>query len=238
MKIGIILQARMSSTRRPFKIASLVLGKPILFHQIKRIKKFSKSKIPLIVATTENIADDSTVFIAESAGAKVYRGSETDVMKRYIEAAKAFKLDGIIRVCGDDPLVDPKCLSTLYKTAEKDKSIEYITASHKKGWMLGTSAEYFTLKAIKRAYSNSSEFEKEHVVLKFVRNEGDYKTTKVENDSSKHPFSLTVDHPDELESVKNVIEYFKGVNFSQEQLVSALTAKKIKLKHKPQFFNY
>jgi spore coat polysaccharide biosynthesis protein SpsF len=238
MKVGIILQARMASTRCPYKIASLVLEKPILYHQIKRIKRFAKNNIPVIVATSDTSIDDATAFIAGTAGALVFRGSEKDVMKRYLDAAGQYKLHSVIRICGDDPLVDPACLRALYKAGQRNKSDDFINASHKNGWMLGTSAEYFTVKALKRAYRESSDFEKEHVVIHFNSNPNKFNIRKINDESSVYPYSFTVDHPDELKSVKTVIEYFKGINFSQEELLKSLKKKKIKLSHKPQFFNY
>ena len=71
-----------------------------------------------------------------------------------------------------------------------------------------------------------------------MNNPDQYKIFKIENFSSAYPFSLTVDHQDELEGVKSIIEHFKGINFSQIQLIKVLDKKKIKLKHKPHFFKY
>ena len=60
MKIGIILLARMGSTRLPGKVMLNLCGKPVLEHIIERLKKVKGSK-NLVVATTVNEKDDVIV---------------------------------------------------------------------------------------------------------------------------------------------------------------------------------
>lgn len=229
MKTAIILQARMNSTRRPYKISSLFNDKPLLYWQIKRLQK-NKYVSNIIVATTNLDLDDVTEFIAKQAGATVFRGEVDDVMKRYIEAAEYNKVKNIIRVCGDDPLVDPKCIEMLYQEIELNNN-NIITASHNKGWLLGTSAEAFSLKNLKKSYNIASIEEKEHVVLNFYRNNDKFDLIKIEPIHFYQDLSFTVDYPEDVENVKDILDYFKGINFSQKQLINKLKNNKIKLSH-------
>ena len=226
---AIILQARMNSSRRPYKISALFNGKPLLYWQIKRLQKNIK-KQDVIVATTKNSLDDVTEFIALEAGAKIYRGEENDVMQRYIDVAEKYELDYVIRVCGDDPLVDPNCIDILYETMVGDKS-DIITASHNNGWLLGTSAEIFSTKALKKAYKNSSLVEKEHVVLHFYNNQKEYRLNKLLPVDLYQEVSLTVDYQEDVENVISILNYFGNINFSQSELIYCLKNNKIKLPH-------
>ncbi|MCT7639247.1 cytidylyltransferase domain-containing protein [Aliarcobacter butzleri] len=229
METAIILQARMNSTRRPYKISSLYNGKPLLYWQIKRLKQ-NRCVDNIIVATTNTDLDDVTEFIAKQAGAQIFRGELDDVMKRYIDAAEYYKVSNIIRVCGDDPLVDPECIEELSQRIELDNN-NIITASHNKGWLLGTSAEAFSLKNLKKSYQISSTVEKEHVVLNFYKNMDKFNVIKIEPKSFYQELSFTVDYPEDVENVKDILNYFNGIGFSQKQLIDELKNNKIKLSY-------
>ncbi|WP_345980665.1 NTP transferase domain-containing protein [Sulfurimonas sp. HSL3-2] len=229
-KVAIILQARMNSTRRPYKIAALYKEKPLLYWQLQRIKK-NKYVKDIIVATTDQDLDDVTEFIALQAGAKVFRGDVNDVMLRYINAAEEHDIEYIIRVCGDDPLVDPECIEYLCKEV-MDSQYDVITASHNQGWLLGTSAEAFSLHSLKKAYKNSSQEEKEHVVIHFYNNQDTYKIHKIVPKNIFHEISLSVDYQEDVENVLDVLNFFGNIDFSHEELINGLKGNSIKLTHK------
>ena len=58
MSINIILQARTSSTRLPNKVLKKILAKPMLTHQLLRLKQV-KNVDNIIVATSDNTSDDT-----------------------------------------------------------------------------------------------------------------------------------------------------------------------------------
>lgn len=228
-KVAVILQARMNSTRRPYKISALHDGIPLLYRQIKRLQ-LNSVVLNIIVATTMEDIDDVTEYIALSAGATVFRGSSDDVMGRYIQAAKKNSITHIIRVCGDDPLIDPQCIEILGRNILTTDG-DVITASHNNGWMLGTSAEAFSLRSLENAYEKSDTDEKEHVVIHFYRNDHKYKVVKLKPDKVYQKYSLTVDYQEDVENVHAVYTYFKKEDFSQSELIENLENNNIKLPH-------
>jgi len=229
VKTAIILQARMNSTRRPYKISAICNAKPLLYWQIKRLEQ-NKKISEIIVATTKEDLDDVTEFIALQAGAKVFRGDTEDVMKRYINASEHNDVTNIIRVCGDDPLVDPECIEKLTIELELNQD-SVITASHNQGWLLGTSAEAFSLDNLKKAYNYSTLEEKEHVVLHFYNNQDNFKLIKIIPDFFYQELSFTVDYPEDLQNVKDILSYFKNIDFTQKELIDAIINKKIKISY-------
>ena len=46
----------------------------------------------------------------------VFRGSEKNVMSRFLIAGKNLKANHIVRITGDNPLTDPKIMDSLIKT--------------------------------------------------------------------------------------------------------------------------
>lgn len=43
--------------------------------------------------------------------------------------------------------------------------------------------------------------------------------------------SFTVDYPEDVENVKDILNYFNGIGFSQKQLIDELKNNKIKLSY-------
>ena len=116
MKIGIFVQARLESTRFPKKVLKKI-GKftilEIIFKRISRIKSIKKNSIFLL--TTNKNSDLALVTHVKNMGFKSYRGSSEDVLDRFYQAAKKFKVKNIVRITGDCPLIDCKVVSQLIK---------------------------------------------------------------------------------------------------------------------------
>lgn len=114
MKIGCIIEARMTSSRLPGKVLRDIHGKPSILRQIERIQQ-SRYIDTIIVATTVNPQDDELVKVLEKENIYYFRGSEDDVLGRVAQAAHYFSLDIVVEITGDCPLVDIQ---------ESDKVIE------------------------------------------------------------------------------------------------------------------
>jgi len=101
---GILLQARMASTRLPGKALELIEEQPLLEHCLRRLMAAGVARVVLATTTLEE--DTVLCDLATRLGVAVYRGSDTDVLGRMAGAAEAFDLDPIVRATGDNPAVD------------------------------------------------------------------------------------------------------------------------------------
>lgn len=109
--IGVI-QARMSSTRLPGKVLRLIHGVPTIGRIVQRLS-YSKALSGIIVACSENPADDRIAAYCSQNRIAFVRGSETAVDQRLLAALDKMQGDALVRVTADCPLVDPKILDTL-----------------------------------------------------------------------------------------------------------------------------
>lgn len=158
MSKAFIIQARLSSTRLPNKILlPFYQGKSILDLLIDKLLSFPDYKI--ILATSTNKENDLLEEIANKRNILCFRGSENDVLKRFIDAAKFFNVTDIIRICSDNPFLEMESLKELI---ECDKSgVDYV--SFKVNGMpsikthFGFWAEYVTLSALEKVMNLTSD---------------------------------------------------------------------------------
>jgi len=146
-KMIAIVQARMGSTRLPGKTLKPLAGRALLWHVFERARKI-KNVSEVVLATTTNPLDDVVEKFAQENNIKYFRGSELDVLERFIQTAEKFGADGILRINADVPLL---------AFDEADKLIEYAVASEPEACYVDVSTptavagfEYATLEALKK----------------------------------------------------------------------------------------
>jgi len=118
-----IVQARMGASRLPNKMMLYLHGYPIIEWVYRRLK--SCSTLDEIVFALPDVGNDDVLyFYLKTIGANCFRGSENDVVNRYVNAAEHYQADIIVRVCADNPLV---CASEIDRLVHfyHDNSIDY-----------------------------------------------------------------------------------------------------------------
>lgn len=110
MRIGIVVQARMSSHRLPGKVLRMLGGKSLLEHLFDRLK-LADGVDGLLLATSSATSDDPLQVFSEALHIPLYRGPLEDVVTRLWDAAKTFGYDAIVRISGDSPLIDPALIA-------------------------------------------------------------------------------------------------------------------------------
>ncbi|HFQ80024.1 MAG TPA: acylneuraminate cytidylyltransferase, partial [Desulfobacterales bacterium] len=167
MKVTAIIQARMGSTRLPGKVMKHLTGKTVLQHVIDRVAS-ARLLDEVIVATTISPQDDIIVTEAQKAGAKIFRGSEDDVLARYYHAAKTYKAEIIVRVTSDCPLFDPQILDEMLGIFLKENAngfnLDYMSNSLQPTFPRGLDAEIFTMRVLTKTFHEADkDYEREHV---------------------------------------------------------------------------
>ncbi len=212
MKVVIITQARMASTRLPGKVLKEVLGKPLLQYHIERLRQV-RGISDVVVATTVNESDDLVENVCKHLSYAVFRGSERDVLGRYYRAAKVYHADAVIRVTSDCPLIDPFVIeqvvqSYLHSTAEYD----YFSNTIKRTFPRGMDTEVFSAQVLEEAFQEARlDYEREHVTPFFYMHPERYRIGNLtyHTDVSQHRW--TVDTPEDFELIRRIITAFAGV---------------------------
>ena len=164
--IGII-QARVGSTRLPNKMLMKIGRHQLIEWVIKRAKKIKNLDL-IVLATSKFKQNDILEKIAKKNKIEIFRGSENDVLQRYISAATKFNKKVIVRLPADNPFIDSYLINKLinefnYKKYEYSNNIiDFMNSKYVDGF----GAEIFTLDLLKKIKNSSSQdLYKEHVTL-------------------------------------------------------------------------
>lgn len=231
MNIGIIIQARMGSSRLPGKILKKFYGDDTLLETLlNNLHKIEGVKV--IVATSVNENNDDLETFLLNKGELVYRGSENDVLNRFIKAAEANNVDGIVRICSDNPFMDWHGVAKLVEKA-KTSDADYIGFRiNEKPSILthfGFWGEFVQLKALKRV-ADTTEVgtpAHEHVTYHIYNHPDEYKCEWIvgpEYLEGRDDIRLTIDTSDDFINALKVYSDLKAQNenFTLQDVVTYL----------------
>jgi spore coat polysaccharide biosynthesis protein SpsF len=198
MTIGAVIQARMGSTRLPGKVLMPIAGRPLLDHVVGRLSSL-RNDVLVIVATTVQKNDDVIVERCEKLGVKCFRGSEYDVLNRYVKCARVHALDHIVRLTADNPFTDIEELDRLIDL-HLYQGNDY---THSFGVMpVGVGAEIFAREALEKSDRDGrAANHREHVNEYVQENPHIFRIGQLDVSAAKnHPeVSLTVDTKDDYD---------------------------------------
>ncbi|TDQ80967.1 UDP-2,4-diacetamido-2,4,6-trideoxy-beta-L-altropyranose hydrolase [Dongia mobilis] len=168
---AIIVQARTRSTRLPGKAMQMLAGKRVLEHVVERLQKVRRAD-EVVIATTSDPADDCIAELSAALGLRVYRGDESDVMFRYLGAARMVRADIILRVTSDCPLIDPELCDAVLELRERNAA-DFAANNFPRLFPHGLDCEAFTIEALEESAREATlALDREHVTPWMRRDAG------------------------------------------------------------------
>jgi len=201
--VAAIIQARMGSTRLPGKSSHLLAGLSMLEHIINRLQEVLEiDRIQL--ATTQAKIETPLIEIAKNLNIHVFQGSEDNVLDRFIQAGKTIGAQHLVRVCGDNPLIDIPLLRSLI-TAHIESNADYTVPNDQ--IPLGVGCEVIRLETLKNIEQQAHELKYQEHVTTWIHDHYDkFAITRVEPPAylKNCPFRLTVDTPEDFALMKEI----------------------------------
>ena len=219
MKVVAIVQARMGSTRFPDKVMKPINGIPMIELLLTRLSR-SQAIDQIVLATSVHPRNQPLIEHVSQLGFACEQGSENDVLERYVLAAEKHQADVVVRVTGDCPLIDPKlvddCIQYFFK-----KNIDYLTNFVPPTFPDGLDLEVICFKALKRAQIESNKPHDHEHVTPYIRVSGTFKTDSFQHVENFSDFRWTVDEPQDLEVISNVVRYFEPeIHFEWQEVLA------------------
>lgn len=162
MKTVAIIQARMGSSRLPGKVLEDLGGRQVIAWTVDAARAISGID-QVVVATSDQPADDALVHWCAGYGVTCYRGPEEDVLERFVIAARAEDADRVMRLTADCPLLDPQVCGLVVALMEKSGA-DYTCNFDPRSWPDGLDCEIFSMELLaETAAKVEAKFDREHV---------------------------------------------------------------------------
>ena len=218
--------ARMRSARLPGKAMLDVGGMPASGHLLERLKQAERLD-RVVLCTTHEQEDDVLVEVAAAAGVPVHRGPGRDVLSRILGALRGHSVDVLVRVTGDDILVDPEYV---------DRAVAHHLAvnaeySDLKQLPSGTEAEVFDVELLRDIWALARDrSETEYLTSYVTQNRTEFRTASVPV-APEHArgWRLTLDTDDDLTVIRALLDELamrgKKLDYRLDDIVEVLEAR-------------
>ncbi len=229
--VPIILQSRLGSTRLKHKMVLPFYSGDSLFAVIVKrlLTEFPNSEV--ILATTENPDDDILAELGLDLGITVFRGSENNVLSRFIKAADNIGAKALVRICADNPFILPEFVRVIQKGIEEGDT-DYLSYSFPDNTPVirshvGLFGEAVKLSALKKVSSLSDDsFYKEHVTNYIYEHSDQFKCKFLDLPEvlkSRQDIRLTIDTMVDFETIKALYSSVNG-SVSMDEIVNSIDA--------------
>lgn len=220
VKVQAIVQARMGSERLPGKVLRPILGKPMLFFLLERLKR-SALLSTIVVATTTEAKDDPIEALCNDLKVRCVRGDPLNVLLRFIQALDE-DASHVVRITADCPLIDPKIVD---RVIEEGLNFDYASSAMERTYPRGFDVELMTRKALIAADRESTTpYEREHVTPFIYSHPERFSFKSIEREGNASLYRVTVDTQEDYELVKKIFEelYPLSREFSAEDVIAWL----------------
>lgn len=218
---GIII-GRLGSSRLPGKMLYPLGSKTVVEHIVARTQASEELEDILLATSKKNHDSVLAKYANERDGIPYFRGSESDVLSRVLSAAEELDSDVVVRICGDNPLLSPKCIDAVVREVSTTRT-DYAATNLKGSFPIGLDVEAFSLESFREISKSATEpRHREHVTSYYKENQDEYCVRNIQSDEvfdnhemvNQSHLRLTLDTPADYELFQAVytgIEVGEGI---------------------------
>jgi spore coat polysaccharide biosynthesis protein SpsF len=201
MRTVAIVQARLGSSRLPGKVLQDLAGATMLARVVERLRA-ARTIDDIVIATTMSESDDPIITEAARLGVHAWRGSEQNVLARYIGAARKYHAGAVVRVTSDCPLIDPETIDRVVNTL-RNASVDYTSNTHTRTYPRGLDVEAFYLETLEKIFAlATSPAAREHVTAYLMEKPNEFTIHQVTADTDDSDLRWTVDTEEDLAMIR------------------------------------
>lgn len=219
-----VIQARTGSTRLPGKVLLPLLGEPLLGHVVRRTRA-ATLVADVVIATTTLPADDPIIELGASIGCEVVRGSEMDLLSRYLVAAHATGAERVVRITSDCPLIDPSLIDDVVAALDRDAADYASNSLPPRTYPRGLDTEVVTLAALEAADREDRDPASREHATPWIRSHPDrFRLVRVAADVDRSAHRWTVDTPEDYELVRRIYDALGNGTFAWLEALAVVEA--------------
>lgn len=206
MKIVAVVQARMGSQRLPGKVMTRLKGVPAI-GWVATAASRAVGVDEVVVATSTNSENDVIERWCRINGIECYRGSEDDVLDRYIGVVDKYNADAIVRLTADCPLHDYRVIGDVI-AAFKATGCDYACNTEPPTYPDGLDTEVISARALKAAHQEAVRKSDRDTVTRFiVRNRSRFPAENVIAPVNMVKERWVMDSPEDLSFIQAVLSH-------------------------------
>lgn len=157
--IGLLITARMGSSRLPQKHLIEANGKPMLYWLIKRFEyifeaEIRDQKVQLIVASSEKPENIKFELAIAGTTCKLFQGSDNNIPLRHLQCAKKFDLSHVISIDGDDILCSAYSAKLIYSQMILNTEYNFFSTA---GLPLGMNISGYSTQYLEESMSKQAD---------------------------------------------------------------------------------
>ena len=212
-KVGIVVAARMSSTRLPGKAMLPLQGMPMVVFLLRRLAGLRSGQV--VLATTQLAVDDDLADAASAEGVAVFRGADADVVGRYVATADRFGFDTVARVTADCPFVDGEMVDWCVARTNEFERCDLATT--KTRFPIGLDVEIYAVERMRALDARAlTEAEREHLTLCYYEHNDVFAVCTIEPPVAwpRSDRRFTVDTRSDYEEAARLADLFDDPRFS------------------------
>jgi len=193
------IYSRSDSKRLPGKPFVEVGGSRLIDVIFARAQRLNVQTIVLL--TTDRSVDDPLADYCASQGYEVFRGDALDLVKRTLQAIKAYDVDGFARINGDCPLLEPTLVNAGLAILDGDAGL--VSNLFLRTYPYGIAVECVSSSLFSEFARFALRSEREHVTSHLYRLKHRFTTVSMQNAIGDHSgLRLTVDTAEDLEQMR------------------------------------
>jgi len=204
MKTVAIIQARMGSTRLPGKVMMSLAGVPVIKQVYDRVSMI-EGLSSVLVATSTLDGDDPLAEYCADQKIPLFRGSEDDVLDRFVQAARQADADVVMRITADCPFIDPRVSAEVLDLLLADPHCDYADNITPVTYPDGLDTQVVRRATLERLRERCDDPEDREHVLTYIQKHPDAFATLAVNspvDYSTHRWTL--DRPEDFEMLSRL----------------------------------
>lgn len=220
-RVVAIIQARVGSSRLPGKVLLQLGNRPVL-DWVVRAALSADLVDEVVIATTTSSKDDPIAHFGESHMIRVVRGSEQDVLSRYISAATESSADAIVRLTSDCPLLDPVLINETIRIWASDPHLDYVSTTQSRSLPRGMDVEVFSTKALSRIDHRSEKHHRSHVTSALYEPNSGFNLASLSFSPSFAEYRVTLDTTEDFRMLNALVKFIPDTPPSWRQVVQVL----------------
>jgi len=224
MRINAVIQARTGSTRLPGKVLADLGGHPVLEWVVRAARAATRVE-EVVVATSTLAGDDAVAELADSLGVPVVRGSEDDVLSRFVAALDAHPADAVVRLTADCPLLDPTLIDAVAGAWAASPSHDYVSTVLVRSLPRGLDVELVTAQALRAVDRMATGHDRVHVTSALYADPTAYRLLGLCVTPPADDLRVTLDTPEDLVLLRALVAELPDAPPAWREVVATLRAR-------------